>query len=61
MQNPVPIDPISELQELTMLFLQQMQVIVESSLLQCPMTSDSNESVLNEHITKVYVNCIRRL
>ena len=53
MQNPAPIDPISELQELTMWFLRQMQVIVEESLRQCPMATDSNESVVNEHITKV--------
>ena len=53
MQNPAPIDPISELQELTMWFLRQMQVIVEESLRQCPMATDSNESIVNEHITKV--------
>lgn len=55
MQNPAPIDPISELQELTMWFLRQMQVIVEESLHQCPMATDSNESIVNEHLTKVCI------
>lgn len=53
MQGPTSMDPISELQKLTVLFLQQMQVIVDESLLQCPMATDSNESVVNEHIAKV--------
>lgn len=55
MQNPAPIDPISELQELTMWFLRQMQVIVEESLRQCPMATDSNESIVNEHLAKVCI------
>ena len=52
------MDPISELQSLTVSFLKQLKIIIKDSIIDCPEINDGDETVMKTHIDKVVIMCI---
>ena len=49
------MDPISELQSLTVSFLKQLKIIIKDSIIDCPEINDGDETVMKAHIDKVVI------